>query len=201
MIFTSIRTRTTPSVWRLSAIGFAAGVLALTSACEDPFAPRASTAVRTDSFTLYSVTQTPINAPAAFNIVFFTTVRLEPTYSFDLAFDIDDAGNAVVIPSRLVGGALTSQRIMGLQKIAGDYAALTLAPVTGYQYDSTVTLALNEGVAIELQATQCDLQTSRTIYAKLQIQAIDPATRRIAFRVTYDPNCGFRSFLPGVPTE
>lgn len=201
MIFTSIQGRTSASVRRLSAVGLAAAALAFTAACDDPFAPRASTAVRTDSFVVYSITQTPVNAPAAFNIVFFTTLRLEPTYGFDLAFDIDEAGRVVVIPSRLAGGAVTSQRLIGLQKIPGDYEALTRAPVTGYQYDSTVALLPGEGVAIELQASQCDFQTSRIVYSKLQVQAVDPVSRRIAFRVTYDPNCGFRSFLPGVPTE
>jgi hypothetical protein len=73
--------------------------------------------------------------------------------------------------------------------------------VTGYQYESPVTLAQGEGVLVELHADQCQFQQSRIVYSKLQIQAVDPVTRRIAFRITYDPNCGFRSFLPGVPTS
>src|SRR3970040_2228176 len=84
------------------------------AACDDPFAPRATTSVRTDSFIVFSVSQTPVNVPAAFNIIFFTPLRLEPTYGFDLAFDIDDAGKAVLIPVRLVGGAVTAGRRVGL---------------------------------------------------------------------------------------
>ena len=54
--------------------------------------PKATPQVRTDSFFVYSVSQTPVNVPAAFNIVFFTPLRLEPTYGFDLVFDIDECG-------------------------------------------------------------------------------------------------------------
>jgi hypothetical protein len=171
------------------------------AACDDPFAPRATTEVRTDSFIVYSVSQTPINAPAAFNIVFFTTLRLEPTYGFDLVFDIDQAGKVVLVPVRLVGGAVTSARRVGLQKITGPYGDVTRAPTSGYQYDSTLTLDVNEGALIELQTEVCQFQTSQLVYAKLQIKAIDPVARTIVFRITYDPNCGFRSFLPGVPTN
>jgi hypothetical protein len=54
---------------------------------------------------------------------------------------------------------------------------------------------------VELQTDICQFQTSQLVYAKLQIKAIAPVSRTIAFRITYDPNCGFRSFLPGVPTN
>jgi hypothetical protein len=171
------------------------------AACDDPFAPRATSAIRTDSFIVYSVSQTPINAPAAFNIIFFTTLRLEPTYGFDIVFDIDEAGKVVLLPVRLVGGAVTSGRRVGLQKISGPYDDMTRAPTSGYQYDSTLTLDVNEGALVELQTDVCQFQTSQLVYAKLQIRAIDPVSRAIAFRITYDPNCGFRSFLPGVPTN
>lgn len=186
---------------RRLALLVAAMATAATAACDDPFAPRATTAVRTDSFIVYSVSKTPVNAPAAFNIVFFTTLRLEPTYGFDIVFDIDDAGKAVLIPVRLAGGAVTAARRVGLQKVTGAYDQLTRAPTSGYQYDSTLTLDIGEGAAIELQTDVCQFQTSRLVYAKMQIKAIDPVSRTIVFRITYDPNCGFRSFLPGVPTD
>lgn len=172
-----------------------------TAACDDPFAPRATTSVRTDSFVVYSVSQTPVNVPAAFNIVFFTPLRLEPTYGFDLVFDIDESGKVVLIPVRLVGGAVTSARRVGLQRITGPYAEMTRAPTSGYQYDSTLTLDIGDGALVELQTEVCQFQTSQLVYAKLQIKAVDPVSRTIVFRITYDPNCGFRSFLPGVPTN
>lgn len=171
------------------------------SACDDPFAPRATTAVRTASFVVYAMSETPVNVPSAFNIVFFTPLRMEPTYGFDLAFDIDAAGKAVLVPVRLVGGAVTANRFVGLQRVTGDYESLTRAPVSGYQYDSTFALGVGEGALVELRADQCQFQRSQVLYSKLRIQAIDPVQRILAFEITYDPNCGFRSFLPGVPTD
>jgi hypothetical protein len=171
------------------------------AACDDPFAPRATTKVRTDSFIVYSVSKTPVSVPAAFNIVFFTTLRLEPTYGFDLVFDINDAGQVVLLPVTLVGGATTAGRQVGLQKITGSYEDLTLAPTSGYKHDSTLVLGVGDGALVELKTDVCQYQSSQLVYAKMQIKAIDPVSRTIVFRITYDPNCGFRSFLPGVPTN
>jgi hypothetical protein len=171
------------------------------AACDDPFAPRATTKVRTDSFIVYAVSKTPVNAPAAFNIVFFTTLRLEPTYGFDLVFDINDAGQVVLLPVTLVGGATTAGRQVGLQKITGAYDQLTLAPTSGYKHDSTLVLGVGDGALVELKTDVCQYQSSQLVYAKLQIKAVDPVSRTIVFRITYDPNCGFRSFLEGVPTN
>jgi hypothetical protein len=185
---------------RLALFSVAAAAVSV-SACDDPFAPRATTAVRTDSFVVYAVSGTPVNVPAAFNIVFFTPLRLEPTYGFDLVFDIDESGDVVLIPVRLAGGAVTVSRLVGLQRVTGDYEDLTQAPVTGYQYDSTVTLGVGEGALVELRADQCQFQQSQVLYSKLRILAIDAVKRVLAFEITYDPNCGFRSFLPGVPTN
>lgn len=201
MILSSLSRLSGPSASRRLAVAVGAVAAIGTAACDDPFAPRATTQVRTDSFVVYSVSQTPVNAPAAFNIVFFTTLRLEPTYGFDLAFDIDQAGKVVLIPVRLAGGAITSQRRVGLQRITGAYEEVTRAPTSGYQYDSTVTLGVTEGALIELQTDVCQFQTSQLVYAKLQIKAVDLVSRSIVFRITYDPNCGFRSFLPGIPTN
>ncbi len=172
-----------------------------TTACDDPFAPTATTSVRTDSFVVYAVSQTPINVPSAFNIVFFTPLRIEPSYGFDLAFDIDGAGNVVLIPVRLVGGALTASRVVGLQRANGDYDQVTLAPSSGYVYDSTLTLGLGGAAIVQIESSVCQYQVSQTVYAKMRILAIDVPKRLIGFEITYDPNCGFRSFKPGVPTE
>lgn len=189
-----------PGTRRLAILVSAVATVAA-AGCEDPFAPRATTQVRTDSFIVYSVSKTPVNAPAAFNIVFFTTLRLEPTYGFDIVFDIDDAGKVTIIPVKLVGGAVTAARQVGLQKITGPYDQMTRAPTSGYQYDSTLTLGIGDAALVELRTDVCQFQTSQLVYAKLQIKAIDTVSRTIVFRITYDPNCGFRSFLPGVPTD
>jgi hypothetical protein len=186
---------------RRATMGLVATLAFGTTACDDPFAPRATTPVRTGTFTLYAVSNSPVNAPAAFNILFFTPLRLEPAYGFDLVFDIDETGKVVLIPVRLVGGGITLQRRVGVQKLSVPWDDMTRAPTGGYKYDSTVTLDVGEGALVEVQTDACQFQASRVVYSKLRIQAIEPATRRIAFEIAYDPNCGFRSFLPGIPVN
>lgn len=182
-------------LWSLLIASLAAG------ACEDPFATTASTEVRIDSFVVYAASQTPVNVPAAFNLLLFTPVRLEPTYNFDFVFDINEDGNVVLIPVRLAGGAVTAELSVGLQRIVGRYDDMTRAPTDGYAYDSTLALAPSEGALIQVQTAACADQTSELIYAKLQIKAVDPVSRQLSFRIAYNPNCGFRSLLPGLPTN
>jgi hypothetical protein len=170
-------------------------------ACEDPFATTASAEVRIDSFVVYAASGTPVNVPAAFSLLLFTPVRLEPTYNFDVVFDIDDAGNVVLIPVTLAGGAVTADRSVGLQRIVGAYDDMTRAPADVYEYDYTLALAPTEGAVIQVKTSACADQASELIYAKLQIKTVDPATRVLAFRISYNPNCGYRSFLAGLPTN
>ena len=56
-------------------------------------------------------------------------------------------------------------------------------------------------VAIQAQTSQCSLELSPYNYSKLVVDSVLPAIRAIYFRIGSDPNCGFRSFLPGVPSR
>lgn len=172
------------------------------AACEDPFEPRATSAVRTATFTVFAMSGTPVNVPTAFNLVFFTPVRMEPAYGFHLAFDIDTAGRVMVVPVTRVGGVVAGGRRIGIQRSAVPFDQLQRAPGTGYHYDSTFVVNTGEPLVVEAAAEQCPINIStQLVYAKLEVGGIDPVNRRLTFRVTYDPNCGFRSFLPGIPTN
>jgi hypothetical protein len=187
---------------RLLAVGGAVTLLAIAAGCDDPFAPRANTAIRSDSFSVYAISGTPPSVPSAFNVVFFTPMRVDATYGFDVAFDIDAAGKVRVIPVRLMGGAVTAARRVGLQKNTVPFDEVTRAPNRGYAYDSVMVLGVNESVTMEVLAEQCQFTvSSQLLYSKIEILAVDPASRVIGFRITYDPNCGFRSFLEGVPRD
>lgn len=185
---------------RLASLALTVALLA-TAACDDPFEPRATTPVRTDSFVAYAMSGTPLNLPTAFNVVFFTTLRIEPSYGFDFAFDLDDQGRVVVIPVTRLGGAVILGRRTGLQKATVPFDQLTRAPVTGYHYDSTLVMDVGETMLVEIIADQCPFGSSSLVYSKFMVRAVDPIDRRIAFLLTYDPNCGFRSFLPGIPSN
>lgn len=184
-------------------LAFAVGAIALAAvaACDDPFKPTANTAVRTDTFSVYALSGTPVNVPTAFNIVFFVTVRVESSYGFDFAFDIDAQGKGRIIPVRLAGGAVTAGRRLGLQRTTTAFEQVDRAPQRGFVYDSAYTVNTRETVIFELLAEQCQLQVSQLVYSKIELLTVDPVARVLTFRMTYDPNCGFRSFLPGVPKD
>jgi hypothetical protein len=50
-------------------------------------------------------------------------------------------------------------------------------------------------------ATTCLYDPAPHIYAKVVIDSVQLATRAIYLRQVMDPNCGYRSFLPGLPTS
>jgi hypothetical protein len=99
----------------------------------------------------------------------------------------------------LLGGAATVTRRLGIQRATTPFDDVERAPLRGYVYDSVVVVNPRETLVLELLAEQCQFQVSSLVYTKLEVLAIDPLARAIAFRITYDPNCGFRSFLPGIP--
>lgn len=169
-------------------------------ACSDPLASKATLAVQSDTLVAFAISGTPPQFPAALNTAFRAVVRVDVDHNYDVAFDIDAQGAVRLIPVRLMGGATTSARRVGLQKSAVAYSALTQAPNSGYAYDSVVVVKPGEAAAIELTSSdQCVFTFSTLLYSKIGIDSVNTRTREIFFQVTHDPNCGFRSFQPGVP--
>jgi hypothetical protein len=58
-----------------------------------------------------------------------------------------------------------------------------------------------ETLIVEVQAAQCAFSFSPVLYTKIAIDSIFPASRAIRIRTVHDPNCGFRSFKPGIPKD
>jgi hypothetical protein len=42
---------------------------------------------------------------------------------------------------------------------------------------------------------------SPNVFTKLVVDTVDVAARRIVFHTVHNPNCGYRSFRPGVPKD
>jgi hypothetical protein len=181
----------------IAALALAAAGIA---ACDDPFKPTATQATNTDTLVAFAMTGTPPEFPSGLNTLARRVVRLDGDFGFDVAFDLDSQGRVQVHPVRVVGGPFASGHVVGMQKIAGNFDSLTRAPSGGYKYDSTFVLAQGEAVVLQVVNTNfCQFEISSFIYAKLAIEVVDTARRAIRFRMVQDPNCGFRSFLPGVP--
>lgn len=129
-------------------------------------------------------------------------VRVNEGLLFDVAFDLDAAGGALVYPYRLVASDFGSGRAARVQTVDQPYESLLRAPVGGYQDSVAVAAPVGRTVVIESQNSgYCSNDLVRTLWAKLVVDSVRVPTREIFFRVRFDPNCGFRSFAPGVPSN
>jgi hypothetical protein len=154
----------------------------------------------TDTLAVYALTGTPLAYPTALVTPAHTVVRADASVNFDVAFDIDAQGNALLYPFGLVVDQTAERRTVGIRKMTVGFDELKSAPSGGYQYDS-VTVA-PEGTVAVIQAmrfVECAADFSKTIYSKIVIDDVDTVNRRIAFRILVDPACGFRDLVPGRP--
>jgi hypothetical protein len=186
---------------RARLASFAAGVALVSTiaACDDPLGINASLAVQFDTLNAFAMSGTPPGFPSALNTVDRAVVRADASFDYDLAIDINPQGGIVLIPVRLMGGQATQQRTVGLQKSTAPFDQILRAPNDGYEYDSVLVVQPGEPVLIQVSSTACSFAISPLLYSKMIVDSIKPQARILYFRLVSDPNCGFRSFAPGVP--
>lgn len=192
---------------------------ATAAACDDPFSVDATTEVVEDTFVVNSVSDAsvPPAAPVALDMadqsnLFDIGTRVPATrrlgsefYAIGAGFDVavDVRGDSVVfLPPRLLTTALTTVRRVGLRRDTTAFENARIAPGSGYVFD-TVSVGARPGntVFVVTQHPVCTSDYSLELYAKIGVVAIDPVARTATLRVRVDPNCGFRSFLDGIPSR
>jgi hypothetical protein len=175
-------------------------------ACQDLASPTAYTDTVADTLRASAFTGTPTGARSALGLYSNRVLPASPyvfapdgSLDFDLVFDIDASGKAVLIPvSKIAICTRTCQ--VGLQIVTDStFDQLTRARPKGYTYDTQLALEVGRPVYIVAKATGCasDLY-SNDMYAKLVVDSVHTADRSVFFRIVTDPNCGFRSLVPGV---
>lgn len=189
---------------RKSALGFIAGALFVTG-CGKSDLLQASLPTARDSYTVFALTGSPVAYPSGINTFFRQAVRVDGNANFDVAFDIDGAGNAIVYPARLVVSSLSGDRPVGIRKVAGTFESILSAPTGTYTDSVAVVAAKGEVIVIESarngRGDVCQFSLSPFIYSKLLIEDVAPASRTIIVQAVLNPNCGFRSFEPGIPAK
>ncbi len=190
---------------RILGFGLAFMGTATIASCDDPFALQATNAVIFDTLSVYAITGTPVSFPAGWNSVFGRVARIDPSIDFDVAFDIEASGNVRMIPARLVSttkftfGVNQATQQVGLQVATGTFESVSKAPARGYTRDSVLIAPVGQTVILEIASDVCSNSFGQGRYAKMVIDSVNATSRLIFFRSARDPNCGFRSFLPGVP--
>jgi len=182
------------------------GVGAGAFACADPFATTATLATIDDTAAVYALTGAPESAPTAINITFPRAVITTPSENYDVVFDIRN-DSAFAYPPHAIGASLAA----GFQIANQPYDAITEAPLSGYNDTTAQFIKAGDVLLVRSQSAQCAAQTVQArlyIYAKVVIDSIfyDEAAaphipRTIWYRMRNDPNCGFLSFLDGIPTS
>lgn len=174
------------------------------TACDDPNLLQAQLPTVEDVYDVFALSGTSAALPSGINTFVRTTVRVDGNANFDVAVDIDQAGNAIVYPVQKVVSSLTSSRRVGLRRVTGTFASVTEAP-TGTYADSALTVAPGEVIVVQSVRNgandACQFDISPFIYTKLVVESVALATRSVNVRAVLDPNCGFRSFAPGIPSR
>ena len=191
--------------FRFALIAMLSAVLGL-GACRDPLELKANLETTTDTLTVYALSGTPPGYPTALSIIARTGLAVTSFGGFDVAFDIDPSGNVLVHAARRVVSFGPQVPQVGLQIVPGTFESNHAAPTTGYKVDSTIVASVGDVIMVEAvhnngEQDVCTFALSPNLYAKISIDEVFLATRTIRFRLGFDPNCGFRSFLPGIPTE
>jgi hypothetical protein len=180
-------------------------VAAVLNACGDPTNIKAQLPTFVDTLSVWALSGSPPSYPSGVSIPGRQIVNVSAAASFDVALDINAAGQPVIYPVRLVVSTPGGGRPVGLQKVPGTFETVTAAPRTGYETDSALVVAPGETVVVEAphNAAQevCQFAISPNLYAKIAIDSVNLASRILYFRLATDPNCGFRSFANGIPTS
>ncbi len=188
---------------RLLAMAAAVIVIAVAGACSNLTSIDASFPNFTDTTDFFAINGSPPGAPNTINLFSGAAARADQGFAYDLAFDIDASGRAVLIPARALATQFSNPYPVGLQVVPGTFAALNEAPKNGYTLDSTLAVSVGTVVAIESHdAATCQFAIKGGSYfSKLVVTAIDVPNRRISTILTVNRNCGFRSFADGLPKD
>src|SRR5437762_12574204 len=111
---------------RLAFLATMSVVVGLT-ACGNPTSLKAGLSTSVDSLQVFALSGTPPSYPSGVLLLARQPVRVDGNANFDVAFDIDQNGKAIVYPVKLVvsGGG---SRPVGMQKLATEFDQVAAAP-------------------------------------------------------------------------
>jgi hypothetical protein len=186
------------SVWPVLGVIGGAWVA---GACGGLTNPTPTAHIKTDTLVAWAMNLTQGSLPAGFYLADQNVVQINAGATFDIAFDVDSATRrAVIYPARLVTDGSVATRHAGLQRITIPYDSATYGLRSGYQFDSVYALAPGDAMYLISNPIGCATALNPTLYGKFIIDSVNVVTRTVHFRATTDPNCGFRSFKPGIPS-
>ncbi len=154
------------------------------------------------SYSVYALSGTSSALPSAYQFTSEFLVRPQLLSNgganFDVAFDLTSDNKVSLLPVRVVvpfpPAGVSS---VGMLKSTSSFSALERAPDRGYTIDSTLVVGIGETVVLQLPASGC--RFGEPFYAKLVVDSIIVAQRRIVVGSLVNRNCGFRALTVGIP--
>jgi hypothetical protein len=185
----------------LFACALAVGA-AIVGACDGPSVVPGQSEDATQAFFVHALNGSPTAGSTAITFPGRSVTRVDGTYQFDIAFDIDTAGNVILLPPELVGQDPSGNRLVGIITGIGSYDAITEAPTSGYTVDSTVTVRRGQAVAVQAQEPLCISANpvAPYLYAKIVVDSVDIVGRGIFGRAMIGGDCGYRQLIAGFPS-
>lgn len=187
---------------RLSALLIAAGAVAALASCGDPTALEARLTNFEREFSVFALSGTHPNTVDAVRVrsaVFET--QATPSGGFDIAFDLTDTGTVKLITAPFLFTEIVgSGSRVGLRDSPNLVFEQVIDPPRDlFVYDSLLVVPVGRTVLIDVIEPACATESilGINIKAKLRIDSIDLADRRIFLRMVSNPNCGFRQLVPG----
>ena len=180
-------------------------------ACGAPTKPKATFTNILSSYSLYGYTGAPVTAPTAVSFLGGPT-RADASFAFDVAFDVNASGQAIVYPVRTLASDLAIAQVLptpkrvGLQTVSGSFESVREVPSSGYDTLTAKTVSSGQVLAVEIVDTRSCLFSlgGSSIYAKLVVDSVPPAAsggRRIYARAVVDANCGYHQVMPDTIPE
>jgi len=174
---------------------------AIIGACDGPTQLKGQTQNATQPFFVHALSGSPLITSNAIAFPGRALTRVDGTFNFDIAFDINAAGNVMLLAPELVGQNPAGNRLVGIFKASVSFDSLTSAPLGGYTVDSITVVQRGQAVAVQAQEPVClsGNPAAPYLYAKIVIDSIDVVNRGIYGRAMIGGNCGYRQLIPGFP--
>ena len=186
------------TVLRTALFSFAI-IAAAVLGCSDPFAPQASVPPIEGHPVLTAFTGSRVNDESGLYVTTMDATEVREG-GYDAVFDLTADGRVVIYPATSI--ALCNGCVLGIAPGDAPFEQMFIAPQQRdgpYRYNTPDTLAVGEPVYLVTKNVNCNLSNIATtdVYAKLVVDSVKVAERRIYFHGVADPNCGFRELKLG----
>ena len=171
-----------------------AAAILLLPACADDELPEPNFQNAVETFTLGSLTSTPVVVPSAYSIPDNQVVRTDQSTGFDFAYvRVNDRDLLVPLGALGLGGRSSNP---GMQFATLSFDALVDPPSDGYLTSDSLEVSVGD-VIVARSRVACFLGVPQ--YAKLQVKSINATARTLTFDAVANVNCGYRSLALGLP--